>query len=270
MEERIKKELKISPIIQEYKPDIMLVHGDTTTTLSANWTGFIDTVSSIVNYEVAFTDDTTRFDNIPSWDSVGLSSNYSIDTLSTLVDQETYFFILKATDLAGNVSDVFSSDGVTIDYGLPVSGSVYDGLSGDTDWTSSDSTLELSWSGFIDSVSGIALYEYGVGTTPGATNIISWTENGADTNVVVSNLDLIHDGTYYASVRATDAVGHVSPISMSNGIVVDIFDPIPGLVYDGLTEDAEWTNSDSTLEISWSGFIAVSYTHLTLPTILLE
>ena len=224
-----------------------------TTTLSANWTGFIDTVSSIVNYEVAFTDDTTRFDNIPSWDSVGLSSNYSIDTLSTLLDQETYFFILKATDLAGNVSDVFSSDGVTIDYGIPVSGSVYDGLSGDTDWTSSDSTLELSWSGFIDSVSGIALYEYGVGTTPGATNIISWTENGADTNVVVSNLDLIHDGTYYGSVRATDVVGHVSALATSNGIVVDIFDPTVGVPNDGGLVDLDYQGPSDTLGIFWSG-----------------
>ena len=102
-----------------------------------------------MNYEVAFTDDTSRFDNIPSWDSVGLSSNYVIDTLSSLADQETYFFLIKATDLAGNVSNVFSSDGVTIDYGTPVSGIVYDGLAGDTDWTNSDSTLDISWLSLI-------------------------------------------------------------------------------------------------------------------------
>ena len=224
-----------------------------TTTLSANWTGFTDTVSNIVNYEVAFTDDTSRFDNIPSWDSVGLSSNYVIDTLSSLADQETYFFLIKATDLAGNVSDVFSSDGVTIDYGTPVSGIVYDGLAGDTDWTNSDSTLDISWSGFIDTVSGISSYEYAIGTTPGATNVLTWTENGLDTNVTVSNLDLIHDATYYGSVRATDIVGHISPISTSNGIVVDIFDPTVGAPNDGGPVDLDYQGPSDTLGIYWSG-----------------
>jgi hypothetical protein len=162
---------------------------------------------------------------------------------------------VRATDAVGHVSTISISNGIVVDMFDPISGLVYDGLTEDADWTNSDSTLEISWSGFIDTVSGIVLYEYAIGTTPGAVNVITWTENGVETNAIVSNLDLIHDSTYYASVRATDAVGHVSTISISNGIVVDMFDPISGLVYDGLTEDADWTNSDSTLEISWSGFI---------------
>ncbi|MED5266789.1 MAG: T9SS type A sorting domain-containing protein, partial [Candidatus Neomarinimicrobiota bacterium] len=232
--------------------DVDIDFTQSTTTLSANWLGFIDTVSNIVNYDVAFTDDTSRFDII-SWDSVGLISNYTIDTLSSLADQETYFFVIKATDLAGNISRAFSSDGVTIDYGTPVSGIVYDGLTGDSDWTNSDSTFDISWSGFIDTVSGIVSYEYAIGTTPGASNVISWTGNGVDTTVVVNNLDLTHDGTYYGSVRATDVVGHVSTISTSNGIVVDIFDPTVGVPNDGGFVDLDYQGPSDTLGIFWSG-----------------
>ena len=36
--------LKISPIIQRYKPDIMLVHGDTTTTLSASLAAYYEKI----------------------------------------------------------------------------------------------------------------------------------------------------------------------------------------------------------------------------------
>jgi hypothetical protein len=160
---------------------------------------------------------------------------------------------VRATDAVGHVSTISISNGIVVDIFDPISGLVYDGLTEDADWTSSDSTLEISWSGFIDDVSGIALYEYAIGTTPGTVNVIAWTENGVDTNVVVSNLDLIHDGTYYASVRATDAVGHVSPISVSNGIVVDIFDPTVGVPNDGGSVDLDYQGPSDTLGIFWSG-----------------
>ena len=152
-----------------------------TTTLSANWLGFSDTVSSIVNYEVALGDSATMA-NIVTWDSVGMSTDITIDTL-TLINADTYYFSVQATDLAGNVSTIVPSNGITIDMDPPISGTVADGLDGDEDYTNSDTTLDLTWQGFSDPLSGISYYEYAFGTTSGDIDLISWTNIGLDTIV---------------------------------------------------------------------------------------
>ena len=190
--------------------------------------------------------------NVITWTENGVETNAIVSNLD-LIHDSTYYASVRATDAVGHVSTISISNGIVVDMFDPISGLVYDGLTEDADWTNSDSTLEISWSGFIDTVSGIALYEYAIGTTPGAINVITWTENGVDTNVIVSNLDLIHDGTYYASVRATDAVGHVSTISISNGIVVDIFDPTVGVPNDGGSIDLDYQGPSDTLGIFWAG-----------------
>ena len=64
-----------------------------TTTLTANWFGFSDTVSSIVLYEVALGDDSVRTDNIVPWDSVGMSTTITIDTLTTLANAFVYYLV---------------------------------------------------------------------------------------------------------------------------------------------------------------------------------
>jgi hypothetical protein len=146
-----------------------------TTSLSANWFGFSDTVSSIVMYEVAVGDDSVRMDNIVPWDSVGMSTSITIDTLTTLMNSFVYYFNVRATDLAGNVSEISGSNGITIDIGPPIIGIVNAGLSEDEDYTNSDSTLDLSWAGLLDTLIGIGFYEYAFGTTSGDSDFIEWT-----------------------------------------------------------------------------------------------
>ncbi|SVA41871.1 uncharacterized protein METZ01_LOCUS94725, partial [marine metagenome] len=222
------------------------------TTLSANWSGFSDTVSSIVKYEVAIGIDSIRLDDIVPWDSVGMSTAITIDTL-TLTNATEYYFNVRATDLAGNVSPVVPSDGITIDIDPPIIGLVADGLIGDEDYTNTDSTLHLSWTGFLDPLSGIAYYEYAFGTTSGDTNVISWSNNGLDTSITISRLSLGHDTTYYGSVRAIDNVGHMSVVALSNGVLVDVFNPTVGVPMDGGSEDLDYQGPSDTLAISWSG-----------------
>ncbi|SVA39408.1 uncharacterized protein METZ01_LOCUS92262, partial [marine metagenome] len=224
-----------------------------TTTLSANWLGFNDTVSSIVNYEVALGDSAT-IANIVAWDSVGMSTVVTIDTL-TLINADTYYFSVQATDLAGNVSTIVPSNGITIDIDPPISGTVADGLDGDEDYTNSDTTLDLAWLGFSDPLSGIAYYEYAFGTTSGDSDLISWTNIGLDTSVTVTGLDLTHDATYYGSVRANDNVGHVSAVALSDGIMVDVFDPTVGIPKDGgdTHDDLDYQGPSDTLAINWDG-----------------
>ena len=130
-------------------------------------------MSNIVKYEVALGDSLTA-DNIVVWDSVGMSTAITIDTL-TLTNGTTYYFAVRATDLASNVSTIVPSNGITIDIDPPISGTVADGLNGDEDYTNSDSTLDLTWLGFSDPLSGIVYYEYAFGTSSGDIDLISWT-----------------------------------------------------------------------------------------------
>ena len=95
------------------------------------------------------------------------------------------------------------------------------------------STLNVSWKEFRDDVSGIEFFEYAIGTSPGDTDIVSWTLSGTDTMVAVDTLNLINAQSYYGMVRATDFAGNVSEVSISNGITSDHFDMI--LVSESLT-----------------------------------
>ena len=185
-----------------------------------------------------------------------MSTTITIDTLTTLANAFVYYFSVRATDLAGNVSQITGSNGITIDTGPPIIGIVNDGLAEDEDYTNSDSTLDLSWAGFLDTISGISFYEYAFfryNPTSDDSTIIEWTNIGLDTGVTVRNLSLDHDATYYGSIRAIDNVGHVSATALSDGILVDIFSPTVGLPNDGGLEDLDYQGPSDTLAIYWSG-----------------
>ena len=82
------------------------------------------------------------------------------DTVHYLTDlglehANEYFTQVRITDNAGNESVVFSSDGVLVDLEPPIPGAVVDGLESDEEFTSSLSTLNVSWKEFRDDVSGI-------------------------------------------------------------------------------------------------------------------
>ena len=80
-----------------------------------------------------------------------------------------------------------------------------------------------------DHHSGIALYEYAIGSTPRGTDVISFTEVGFNTHVIASNLSLVSGLTYYATVRATDYVG-LFTVAVSSGVTIDTTPPQIGTV----------------------------------------
>ena len=83
--------------------------------------------------------------------------------------------------------------------------------------------LFASWS--TDSGSSIRHYEYAIGTTPGGTDVRSFTVT-ENNSVVVGGLVLENDQTYYFVVRATSVFGLVSEVGLSDGIRVDAsFEP---------------------------------------------
>lgn len=65
--------------------------------------------------------------------------------------------------------------------------------------------VEASWSA-SDPDSQITLYRYAIGTTPGGTDVVNWTET-TDVSMTRSGLGLIEGGLYHISVRARNTGG---------------------------------------------------------------
>lgn len=193
------------------------------TALSANWRGFSDDSSGINYYEYAI-GDSAGGSNVANWTNAGMDT-FATNSDTTFHNAVTYYFSVRAVDNAGNISDVATSNGITIDTSAPIPGTIFDGLVGDTEWTTDTTILSASWYGFSDELSGIESYEYAIGSDSGDTDVVDWTNIGTDSSVTRTDLSLIDSTTYYFSVRATDKVGNVSSVVISNGITVDISPP---------------------------------------------
>ena len=110
---------------------------------------------------------------------------------------------------------------------------------------------KLGW--FNDVTSGIAMYEYSIGSNPGGTDILTWTDNSLET-YFTTGVALTSGEDYFVSVRATDGAGNVSNISTSNGITIDAVDPVVSDVVEGdLNTDQDYQQSGSSLVIAWGG-----------------
>ena len=120
------------------------------------------------------------------------------------------------------------------------------------DWQSSDSTFSLYWSG-SDSRE-LNDYQYSVGTAPGDTNIAAWTSVSTNTSMIIENVELVEEQTYYGSVRAEDRAGNISDVVSSDGITIDYSRPVSGSVSDGLSADLVFTGSADSLSANWTGF----------------
>ena len=190
-------------------------------TLSGNWTGFTDFTSGIVDYQYAI-GTTVNGTEVKNWTSNGIDTSFSYLDY-TLTNSVAYYISIKAIDMVGNVSDTVSSNGVVVDYEIPLVGLVVDGIDGDKAFTNTD-TIYASWTGFADSLSGISHYEYAVGTTQGGTDIITWKDNAIENSIVLANI-LKDASSYYVSVRAVDNVGNTSEVAISNGIIADFMPP---------------------------------------------
>ena len=122
-----------------------------------------------------------------------------------LDDGITYTVKSRATDIAGNVQTSLGSDSFIYDETAPISGSVADGLTNeDQDWSSDLTTMSAIWTGFSDALSGLASYEYSIGTQAGGTQAASWTNVAMDTSMIDSSLTLSSGLQYFVNIRAID------------------------------------------------------------------
>jgi len=224
-----------------------------TTQYSASWDRFTDALSGVVEYQHAVGTSPGATD-VLDWTTTGVDTFVTISDMTGITDGQIYYQSVRAIDLVGHVSDVIISDGITFDYTAPVSGTVAEGDTADSDWWHSDTTLSFSWTGFSDVTSGIEYYEYAIGLSVGSNNYVGWTNVGLDTSAIHSGLSMTHGATYYVSVRATDAVGHTSTLGLGDGITIDTFNPTVGNPVDSLgLHDVSYQGQADSLMISWTG-----------------
>ncbi len=126
------------------------------------------------------------------------------------------------SDSAGNLSAIFYQN-INVDWTTPSPvDTVNDGLGADIAITNSATTLSANWSASTDVNSAISRYWYAIGTTPGATDVVNWTDNWFNRNVTVTGLSLVNLQTYYFSVKAQDGAGLISTVFNSNGQTVNL------------------------------------------------
>lgn len=92
-----------------------------------------------------------------------------------------------------------------VDYTAPVFDFINDGNSNDID-TFYTTTFEGNW-GTTDIHSGINYFEYAIGTSPGATDVVGWTNNGTTTVMSEVLSSPVSGQVYYLSVRAYNNAG---------------------------------------------------------------
>ena len=120
-------------------------------------------------------------------------------------------------DSAGNLSAIFYQN-INVDWTPPTAvDTINDGTGADISTTSSLTDLSANWNASVDPNSAIARYWYAIGSTPGGTNIVNYTDNWFNQAVTATGLSLSVGQTYYFSVKAEDGAGLLSTVFTSNG-----------------------------------------------------
>lgn len=91
----------------------------------------------------------------------------------------------------------------------------------DGEYTNSTTRLHAWWT-LPSPAPKIAEYQYAIGTTEDADDVLGWTSAGTNTEVTAVGLTLLNLQTYYFSVKAKSTADLWSPVGSSDGITVDI------------------------------------------------
>ena len=150
----------------------------------------------------------------------------------TLADNGTgYWWRVKTIDeldaeSAYSDAVVAATADFRVDTTPPSAGTVLDGTGADINFN--DGLLHVmsaNWSGFTDALSGVASYQYSIGTSPGAADTKFWASVGTSTAATANTLVLHTSQTYYFNVRATDVAGNqmTTPASSDGQAVLPTF-----------------------------------------------
>ena len=217
--------------------------------------GADDDLSGIEHYEYALGSSAGENDLL-AWTDAGTDQSVTIVDL-ILAEGSQYYGSIRVYDQAGNMAEVHGN-GVTIDITAPDTGSGIDitdlNNTNDQSYTGSTTTLQASWAGFTDNLSGIETYEYGVGSASLQTDIQDWISVDLDTFMLDNSFTLNNGDAYYISIRAIDSVGNVSEHISTNGIIADHEGPFGSLAADGDSADIDRQNFTDVYTGHWSAF----------------
>ena len=88
----------------------------------------------------------------------------------------------------GTANSLQANKALVIDTEAPTAGTVSDGSGSDVNYSSGNTSLTANWTGFSDTLSGIASYEIAIGTSSGATDILGWISAGNVTTYTKTGL----------------------------------------------------------------------------------
>ncbi|MBM4444747.1 MAG: hypothetical protein FJ020_05500 [Chloroflexi bacterium] len=148
-----------------------------------------------------------------------LATSHSV-SLTGLTAGTTYHYRVKSKDASNN--EAVSADLTFATVAAPVPDTtppttpvVSDGGESTTNLTQ----LHATWTS-SDAESGVAEYQYAIGTSAGDTDLVNWTSAGTGTSLTRTGLNLSVGSTYYFSVKAKNGEGLWSAVGSSNGILV--------------------------------------------------
>ena len=176
---------------------------------SFTWSGASDSTSGVADYYVYFGSD-------ESGTSTDAVTSPACDPAA--VGTGVYYLRVKARDYAGNESGEWATlFTFKYDSSAPDAPSVAD----DGPYSGSRTKLHATWCG-ADADSGIAEYQYAIGTSAGGNDVLDWTTAGSveEGVITVAEPGLTAGSTYYVSVNAKNGAGSSGPAGSSDGIQV--------------------------------------------------
>lgn len=165
---------------------------------------------------------TTTYDNVKVFKSrtslapvtVGANRNMRYESVGAVATGKVEALSKDATNLWSDAVTSF----YVIDLTAPTFDFVSDGSASDVD-TFYSTTIFGNWE-MTDIHSGIANYEYAIGTTPNGTDIISWTNSGGATFASQLLTSPIYNQIYYYSIRSANGAGLNSAAFTSDGQIL--------------------------------------------------
>ncbi|MFN3243566.1 MAG: hypothetical protein ACE37K_18825 [Planctomycetota bacterium] len=102
----------------------------------------------------------------------------------------------------------------------PQTAQVRDGLGPDVDTQQRRTSLFANWDAFVDPEGQPVVYEWSVGTQPGATDVLDWREAAGAQRAAIGDIQLPIGVMLHVNVRARDVAGNRSAVASSDGVVV--------------------------------------------------
>jgi Bacterial Ig domain len=165
---------------------------------------------------------------------------------------QNYRVELKGEDLAGNSVKLISTFVVSEGNGNPDTTPASTPIVTDSGETTTDLAVLSVSVDTADAESGVTALEYSVGTVAFENDVRDWTQVAYSQNVVISDLNLQKEKTYYINVRAINGANLVSAIGSSDGIkvikAVDVTPPSTPIVED----DGDVIQATGVLHAAWN------------------